>query len=328
MKPNYRLLITVILMVSLQLAACGKAEEAVTEEQTVIVEHLQGAEPTRLTLTEDAARRIDVQTVAVGEGQMGRTQMVQGEIVAAEDMKKVITAPNAGTVLAPAADGIAVTGGGGSTSQVGFRLSSIENLTTVGSPGSSVNMEVPEGMTLLKTLVSSGQFVEAGQPLFEVADTSKVWVLVKMTEAEFNRVDHSLYAHVMTQEDSAAGREAAPASVESGSSKSGSGLQLFYSLENTDHGLSLGQHVQVRLALAGSGAARRVIPYSAVIYDVNGGTWVYVATEALTFLRTPINVDYIEAGQAFLNEGPPSGSMVVTSGAEELYGSETEFEEE
>lgn len=328
MKLNYRSLIAVILVVGLQLTACGKVEEAVTEEPNVVVEHLEGAEPTRLTLTEDAARRIDVQTEPVGESQMGRTQMTQGEIVAAEDMKKIITAPNAGTILAPVADGIAVTGAGGSTSQVGFRLSSIEGLTSAGSAGSSVNMEVPKGMTLIKTLVSAGQFVEAGQPLFEVADTSKVWVMVKMTEAEFNRVDQSLYARVLTQDGSAADREAAPATIESGSSKNGNSFQLFYSLDNADHSLSLGQHVQVRLALAGSGAARRVIPYSSVIYDVNGNTWVYTATDALTFVRTPIDVDYIEGGQAFLNEGPASGSLVVTSGAEELYGSETEFEEE
>lgn len=328
MKNNYRLLMAVMLVVGLQLTACGKAEEAVTEEQTVVVEHLSGAEPTRLTLTQDAVRRIDVQTEPVSESQMGRTQMAQGEIVAAEDMKTTITAPSAGTIFAPSAGGIAVTGASGSTAQVGFRLSSIENLSSAGSAGSSVNVEVPKDMTLLKTLVSPGQFVEAGQPLFEVADTSQVWVMVKMTEAEFNRVDQSLYAHVLTQENGATDREAAPAARESDSSKKGSGFELFYSLENADHSLSLGQHVQVRLALSGSGAVRRVIPYSAVIYDVNGNTWAYTATDGVTFVRTPIDVDYIEGGQAFLNEGPASGSLVVTSGAEELYGSETEFEEE
>ena len=326
MKPNYRWLVALILVVGLQLTACGKAAEEITaEEPNVVVEHLNGVQPTRLTLTEDAARRIDIQTETVGDGEVGRTQMAQGEIVAAEDMKTVITAPSAGTVFAPGTDGIAVTGGGASNEMVQFRLSPIQALSSSDGAQSSANMEVPAGTVLLRTLVSPGQFVEAGQPLFEVADTSKVWVLVHMTEAEFNRVDHSLYAHVLLKEDSAAGLDAAPAKTMQGKDKS---YELFYSLDNAANSLALGQHVQVRLALSGSGDSRRVIPYSAVIYDVTGQTWVYTTTDGLSFLRTPVDVDYIEAGQAFLKDGPASGSKVVTSGAEELYGSETEFEEE
>lgn len=73
---------------------------------------------------------------------------------------------------------------------------------------------------------------------------------------------------------------------------------------------------------------RMVIPYSAILYDVQGNTWVYTNPEPLIFVRSPIIVDYIHGDQAFLLSGPPSGSNVVTIGAAELYGSETEFEEE
>jgi len=76
------------------------------------------------------------------------------------------------------------------------------------------------------------------------------------------------------------------------------------------------------------GTQKMVVPYAAILYDTQGHTWVYTNPASLTFVRTPITVDNIEGGEAVLSAGPPPGSVVVTVGAEELYGSETEFEEE
>ena len=77
-----------------------------------------------------------------------------------------------------------------------------------------------------------------------------------------------------------------------------------------------------------TGTPGTVIPYDAVLYEANGNTWVYVSIEPLVFVRQAIVIDHIKGNEAFLSEGPDSGSMVVTLGAAELYGSESEFEEE
>jgi len=76
------------------------------------------------------------------------------------------------------------------------------------------------------------------------------------------------------------------------------------------------------------GTHRIVIPYDAVLYEANGNTWVYVNIKPLTFVRQAIVIDYIAGDEAFLSAGPASDSMVVTLGAAELFGSESEFEEE
>jgi hypothetical protein len=65
-----------------------------------------------------------------------------------------------------------------------------------------------------------------------------------------------------------------------------------------------------------------VIPYSSVIYDLHGDTWTYTSPEALTFVRHPINVDYIEGDVAVLTDGPSPGTAIVIVGAAELYGTE------
>jgi hypothetical protein len=68
---------------------------------------------------------------------------------------------------------------------------------------------------------------------------------------------------------------------------------------------------------------RKTIPYAAVIYDAEGATWAYAATGALVYQRASIAVDRIEGDDAFLTDGPPSGTAVVILGAAELYGAET-----
>ena len=69
-----------------------------------------------------------------------------------------------------------------------------------------------------------------------------------------------------------------------------------------------------------------VVPYSAIIYGLNGETWVYIRNPgggSLTFVRQPITVEYIEGGLAILSDAPPVGTEVVTVGAALLYGVDT-----
>ena len=71
------------------------------------------------------------------------------------------------------------------------------------------------------------------------------------------------------------------------------------------------------------GTQMLVVPYAAVIYGLDGETWVYVNSGPLTYERQPITVDYIEDDVAVLTDGPPTGTAVVTLGVAELYGADT-----
>lgn len=99
--------------------------------------------------------------------------------------------------------------------------------------------------------------------------------------------------------------------------------ELFFMVDNVAQDLTQGQPVFVKLTLAKSASGPTVIPYSAVIYGLNGETWAYISPEPLTYMRYPITVDHIDGGQAFLSDGPPIGTPVVIVGASLLYGADT-----
>jgi hypothetical protein len=85
--------------------------------------------------------------------------------------------------------------------------------------------------------------------------------------------------------------------------------------------LMAGQKVFVELPVSGK-VQRSTVPYTAVIYDLKGDTWVYTSPAPLTYVRHHIKVDYIDDDTAILTEGPPVGTNIVSVGVEELFGTE------
>jgi hypothetical protein len=81
----------------------------------------------------------------------------------------------------------------------------------------------------------------------------------------------------------------------------------------------------LRTAPVRDDGSQRLVPYAAVIYDPEGRTFVYTSPERLTYVRREIAVERIEGDTAFLSEGPPAGTEVVTTGAAEVYGAELEI---
>lgn len=91
--------------------------------------------------------------------------------------------------------------------------------------------------------------------------------------------------------------------------------------------VTLSARAQERLGITTVGvvrapAGRTLMPYSAVLYDVDGRTWAFVAAPGGAFRRVAVTIDDIVEDDAFLTSGPAPGARVVTAGAAELYGAE------
>lgn len=70
------------------------------------------------------------------------------------------------------------------------------------------------------------------------------------------------------------------------------------------------------------GTQRKVIPYAAVLYGLNGETWAYTNPEPLVYLREVVVIDHINGDMVILTEGPAVDTPVVTVGVSLLYGAE------
>lgn len=83
------------------------------------------------------------------------------------------------------------------------------------------------------------------------------------------------------------------------------------------------ERLDIQTAQVGEEQGGLVVPYSTIIYGLNGETWLYTNPEPLTYVREAIAVEHIDGDLAFLSAGPESGTEVVTVGVIELYGEES-----
>jgi multidrug efflux pump subunit AcrA (membrane-fusion protein) len=105
-----------------------------------------------------------------------------------------------------------------------------------------------------------------------------------------------------------------------------SGGAHFYRLDGATSA-HVGQRLRVQLAEQG-GSERETVPYSSVIYWIDGGAWVYTQVAQLTFVRAPIVIDEVDGDVVILKSGPSAGTRIVTVGGEELLGTEFQIEGE
>ena len=67
---------------------------------------------------------------------------------------------------------------------------------------------------------------------------------------------------------------------------------------------------------------QQTLSYAALIYDAEGGTWVYTSPAPRVYVRAKVDVAAIQGDDVVLAAGLPSGTAVVIVGAAELFGAE------
>jgi membrane fusion protein, heavy metal efflux system len=148
------------------------------------------------------------------------------------------------------------------------------------------SLTAPRAGIALAVTVSPGQFVTAAAPLATVADMARPWVRVPIAEYDLPHVDRGRAAQVKIIPEAPGRREGKAAPVYVTGEPVGLVPQvdlikhtadLIYELKTpTEHAtLAKDQMVLVSVPI-GSRSQQPVVPYSAVIFDAYGGTWVYV----------------------------------------------------
>ncbi|WP_435011493.1 efflux RND transporter periplasmic adaptor subunit [Tundrisphaera lichenicola] len=184
-------------------------------------------------------------------------------------------------------------------------------------------LRAPADGVLINVNVQAGQQVPSGSVLFEVADLDPMYVKVPVFVAEEETIDQAREAAIGGLADAPGRptRPAKPVQTTPSANPLATTVDLYYEVENHDGKLRPGQRVGVTLPLKGE-AESLVVPYAAILYDHNGGAWVYESQGHHAYARRRVVVDHVVGTEAVLTSGPKPGTKVVTDGAAELFGTE------
>ncbi|MDQ3011365.1 MAG: efflux RND transporter periplasmic adaptor subunit [Acidobacteriota bacterium] len=190
----------------------------------------------------------------------------------------------------------------------------------------SVNITAPRDGMIQKVLANPGQTVAAGSPLFEVVNLASVWIRVPVYVGDLRLIDRrqSARVHALNEapgEHGAVARAARPVNAPPSANPLNDTADLYFELANADGSLRPGQKMGVTLAER-STEESLVVPWSAVLHDTGGGTWVYENTAPQLYARRRVEVRRVVDKLAVLARGPAVSAKVVTAGAAELFGTE------
>ncbi len=187
----------------------------------------------------------------------------------------------------------------------------------------AIPMTSPQDGVLRAVHVGAGQTVASGAALFEVDAQGALWVRVPLYVGDLSDVDSAAPAQVSMLSSVASGRSfpAAPVTGPPTSNPDAATTDLYYALQGGVAQFRPGQRVAVSLP-SRSSAESLVVPWSAVLHDLSGGTWVYENVAPHVYARRRVEVRYVADGLAILARGPAPGAKVVSVGAMEIFGTE------
>ena len=192
--------------------------------------------------------------------------------------------------------------------------------------GAPLTIEAPTDGMLRALSAQPGQVVPAGGALFEIVDLSRMWIRVPVYVGDQGELAADADADVvpLTSRPGPTTQRVRPVAAPPSANLLTGTVDLYYELANAENALAPGQRVGINIPLIGE-ADSLTLPWSAVIHDIHGGTWVYEMTAEQTFVRRRIVVRFARDGLAVLTSGPAVGAKVVTAGAAELFGTEVGF---
>lgn len=187
----------------------------------------------------------------------------------------------------------------------------------------SVTITAPRDGILTKVLANPGQAVGGGSQLVEIANLSSVWIRVPVYVGDLRNIapNQSARIHNLSDAPGKASRSARPVKAPPSADALSNTADLYFELPNSDGSLRPGQRLGVTLSLRGSDESLTV-PWSAVVYDINGGAWVYENTAPQTYVRRRVEISRVVGSLAALSRGPAVGTKIATAGVAELFGTE------
>ncbi len=162
-----------------------------------------------------------------------------------------------------------------------------------------------------------------GPPVLDVASQPLFWVRVPVYVGDTPKLNSTADARIggLANALTSASRPAKPVSAPPSANAAAATVDWFYEIANPDGMLRLGQRVGVTIPLR-IDEESLVVPWAAVVHDVQGGTWVYEASSPQTFTRRRVQIKQVVGDLAAFVGTVSAGANVVITGVAELFGTE------
>lgn len=291
---------------------------------------------TTLTLTPKATERLGIATVAVEKKSMPRVRVYPGEIIfpmVAPGAKVPPLAPPPTTSsadLLKLAEAQALADGDIQKARVQMDAAKIavdraQKLVAAQSGSERSVDEAKAQFDTAKAALDNAETRRAllGAPIGGSAPLDRVWVRVPVYNGDLVLIAKEMDALIagLAARPGTTTKSAKPVAAPPSANALASTVDLFFEVENKDQSLRPGQRVGATLSLTGA-AETLVIPWAAVLHDINGNQWVYENTAPDKFVRRRVEVTRVAGSVATIASGPAVGAKIVTNGAAELFGTE------
>ncbi len=297
----------------------GSAPATITKEGDLLV----------LTLKPEAEQRLRLKTVAVEKRLVPAVRLFSGEVVRPLGADGAHVAPVLGGTLDEVlrfADLQAVADGKVLQAQVQVDAAKIA---------------VDRAQKIFKSEAGSMQNLDDAKAAFALAEAGlstakaqrdllgeavgqgglkRVWVRVAIYSSEAALLDAKAAASIRAL-TSTKPQSAQPVSGPPTANALANTVDWYYA-PPADTALRAGERVAVEIPALEKSDEHLVVPFSAVLHDIHGGQWVYERAAEHSYTRRRIQVARLAGSDAVLASGPPAGTMVVTDGSAELFGTE------
>ena len=188
----------------------------------------------------------------------------------------------------------------------------IERLRSTGQLNTYANINATRSGVVIERKVSQGQVAQPGDPLFTVADLSKVWVVGALPEQDAAAVQPGQRVQVRVPalgERQFSGKVVFVSDTISPETRT---LMVRTEVDNADRALK--PQMLATLRISGQPRQQLAVPEAAVVRD-NDRDHVFVALADGQFRLTPVELGAAANGVRPLLKGPAGGTPVVVDGA-------------
>lgn len=333
-SPNHKFLLSVLVLVTGHLMAGEVTVPPAKIEHTV-----KESDLTKAVLTPEAVKRLGIVTTKVEKRRLTRTRLFGGEITLPAlngsgkgNKQSVYTilpslAPAELVRLAQSqidADGqVEQAKVQVQAAQIALNRAEQMRRDKVGTERSVDDARMQLGLAEANLKTAHERRDLLGPALLDVNNRSTFWVRVPVYVDDVPGLNTTAQAQVggLTNSSKNTTRPAIPVAAPPSANPAAATIDLFYAVKNSDATLRPGQRVGVLIPLR-SEDENLVVPWSAIVYDINGGSWIYQALQANIYQRRRVQVQRVVDDQAAVTGDIVAGIEVVSTGVAELFGTE------